>query len=134
MRPQGAGVGAFGFEGADARTPVHGGQFVFPGRVVRDGQEPYEPVVHGVPVPDGLDRRHPRRDAGGAGGEGLQVERGVGRTGHPLAEVLVAGVDDLLGLDEVDPPGAAGFQDDPNCREAAVLQDVRVDLSADAGR
>ncbi|MEU6068868.1 MULTISPECIES: hypothetical protein [Streptomyces] len=48
---------------------VDGRQLAFPGRVLQDRDQEYEPVVDGVAVPESLDRGHPARVGGSTGGE-----------------------------------------------------------------
>lgn len=132
VRGEGARVGVT--EGADARAPVDGGQAVLPGGGIGDGQQLHEPVVDGVPVPDGLDRDDAAREACGAGREGVEVDRGVGGAGHPVPEVLVAGGDELLGRVQAEALRAARFPDGPYRVHQAVLEDEPVGLRADAGR
>ncbi len=127
------GAGGGGHAGA-AHPGVDRGQVVVAGRLVGDGVQQYEPVVDGVPVPYGLDRDDPAGQAGCPDGEGVQVDGGVGRAGHPVAEVQVPLVDEQLGVVQADPEGPPGLPERTDRLHVPVLEDVPVDLGADARR
>lgn len=128
-----AGAGGGGRVGA-AHPGVGRGQVVFAGRVVGDGVQHHEPVVDGVPVPDGLDGEDPAGQAGSPYGERVEVEGGVGGARHPVAEVHVPVVDDRLGVRQPDAEGPPGLAEGTERLEPGVLEDVPVDLRADARR
>lgn len=87
----------------------------------------------GSPVVDGLNRHHARPEAGGAGGERLHVERGVGGTGDPVAVQHVPAADDEPGLDHAEPLATAGVKDDPDGGEPAGPEDAPVDPRPNPG-
>ena len=76
----------------------------------------------------------PAKAAGSAGGQGLQIDRAVGRAGDSVAMVEVAVIDDTLSFVEPQAEGATGFEDSADRLEDSVLKNVSVDLSADARR
>lgn len=129
-----AGQRSAGLGGGSARRGatafVNGCQVAFTVWAVQDRNQQHEPIVHGIAVPEGLDRSYTARESCGTGCERRDIE-GIGRRAlHLVAKHLVSPVDHPLCLMQAQPQRAQGLPHGPDCRQASVVQHVCVDLSA----